>query len=103
MITITKTEGVQTSNRLTCIWIQEVILDFKQTVKCPVGKVVIDAEKMTFYKFGLVMGVARHSTAGMVYANGNLFYAGKETPTVKDNSICLELFKLFNLDNTPLL
>lgn len=45
MITITKTQGVQTSNHLTCTWIQEIILDFKQTVKCPVGKVVIDAEK----------------------------------------------------------
>ena len=49
MMTITKTQGVQTSNHLTCTWIQEVILDFKQTVKCPIGKVVIDAEKITFY------------------------------------------------------
>lgn len=44
-MTIKKTQGVQTSNHLTCTWIQEVILDFKQTVKCPIGKVVIDAEK----------------------------------------------------------
>lgn len=48
MMTIKKTQGVQTSNHLTCTWIQEVILDFKQTVKCPIGKVVIDAEKITF-------------------------------------------------------
>ena len=34
-MTIKKTQGVQTSNHLTCTWIQEVILDFKQTVKCP--------------------------------------------------------------------
>lgn len=98
-MTITKTQGVQTSNHLTCTWIQEVILDFKENVKCPVGKVVIDAEKMTFYKFGLVMGVARHSTAGMVYANGNLSYAGTETPVMKDESLCVELFNLFNLNN----
>lgn len=99
-MTITKTQGVQTSNHQTCIWIQEVILDFKETVKCPVGKVVIDAEKITFYKFGLIMGVARHSTAGMVYSIGNLSYTGIETPVVKDKSLCIELFNLFNLNNS---
>ena len=99
MMTIKKNQGVQTSNHLTCTWIQEVILDFKQTVKCPIGKVVIDAEKITFYKFGLVMGVARHSTAGLVYSNGHLNYEGKELPVMKDEALCIELFKLFNLRN----
>ena len=99
MMTIKKTQGVQTSNHLTCTWIQEVILDFKQTVKCPIGKVVIDAEKITFYKFGLDMGVARHSTAGLVYSNGHLNYEGKELPVMKDEALCIELFKLFNLRN----
>ena len=46
MITIEKTQGVQTSNHLTCIWIQEVILDYKK--QFPVGKVIIDAEKINF-------------------------------------------------------
>ena len=45
MITFKKTEGVQTSNHKTCIWIQEVILDFKRQTNSPIGKVVIDAEK----------------------------------------------------------
>ena len=58
MITFKKTEGVQTSNHKTCIWIQEVILDFKRQTNSPIGKVVIDAEKITFYKFGIVMGIA---------------------------------------------
>ena len=42
MITFKKTEGVQTSNHKTCIWIQEVILDFKRQTNSPIGKVVID-------------------------------------------------------------
>lgn len=97
MITIEKTQGVQTSNHLTCIWIQEVILDYKK--QCPVGKVVIDAEKISFYKFGLLMGIVRHSTAGMIYSNGHLSYAGFETPVIRDNAMCAELFRLFNLNN----
>lgn len=98
MITIKKTQGVQTSNHLTCIWIQEVVLDFKQ--QCPVGKIIIDAEKISFYKLGLLMGVARHSTSGIVYNNGNLSYSGFETPVIRDKDMCIELFKVFNL-NSP--
>lgn len=95
MITVEKTQGVQTSNHLTCIWIQEVILDFKQS--CRVGKVVIDAEKISFYKFGLLMGIARHSTAGIVYNNGHLSYEGLETPIIRDSTLCAELYKVFKL------
>ena len=98
MITIKKTPGVQTSNHLTCIWIQEVILEYQE--QCPVGKVVIDAEKINFYKFGLQTGFARHSSAGMIYNNGHLYYSGFQTPVVRDRAMCKELFSLFNL-NSP--
>ena len=54
MITIEKTQGVQTTDQLTCVRIQEIILAYKQ--QHPIGKVVIDAEKITFYKFGLKLG-----------------------------------------------
>jgi hypothetical protein len=99
MITFKKSEGVQTSNHKTCVWIQEIIYDFKRHTNAPIGKVVIDAEKITFYKFGLVMGIARHSTSGMVYSNGYLKYEGIENPCVIDKRMCIELFKLFNLSN----
>lgn len=99
MITFKKTPGVQTSNHKTCIWIQMLILDFKRDIGCPVGKIVIDAEKITFYKFGLVMGQIRHSTAGIIYSNGDLSYQGWESPVVIDKEMCIELFRLFNLNN----
>ena len=75
MITIEKTQGVQTTDQLTCVRIQEIILAYKQ--QHPIGKVVIDAEKITFYKFGLKLGFARHSANGIVYNNGNLSYVGR--------------------------
>ena len=46
------------------------------------------------------MGVARHSTSGIVYNNGNLSYSGFETPVIRDKDMCIELFKVFNL-NSP--
>lgn len=94
-MTIEKTQGVLTADQLTCVRLQEVILGYKQ--QCPIGKVVIDAEKMTFYKFGLKAGIARHSANGIVYNNGNLSYEGMDFPTVRDSVILNQLLALFNL------
>lgn len=94
-MTITKTPGVQTSNHMTCVRLQELILGYNE--QCPVGKVLIDAEKMTFYKFGLKMGLARHSVNGIVYNNGVLLYTGLETPIIEDRRLCNQLFELFGL------
>lgn len=95
MVTFKKSQGVQRADHLTCIRIQELILDAKPQILF--GKVLIDAEKITFYKFGLVMGIVRHSTSGLIYANGELSYAGLGFPKVRDLDVCVELFKLFNL------
>lgn len=94
---IEKTQGVISSNHKACIRIQEIILDCKE--RWPIGKVVIDAEKMTFYKLGLKMGIARHSVNGIVYNNGNLSCTNIDTPVIRDKSLCIELFKVFNLNN----
>lgn len=99
MITFKKSQGVQSADIETCKRIQEIILDAKQQV--PIGSVMIDAEKITFYKFGLVMGVARHSTSGLVYSNGKLSYQGISVPEIKDLVICTQLFRLFDLIVTP--
>lgn len=45
------------------------------------------------------MGIARHSVNGLIYNNGNLSYAGIDTPVIRDKSLCLELFNIFGLDN----
>lgn len=94
---IEKTQGVISSNHKTCIRIQEIIVDCKK--QWPIGKVVIDAEKMTFYKLGLKMGIARHSVNGIIYNDGNLSYAGIDSPVIMDKSLCIDLFKLFGLNN----
>ncbi len=95
MITIEKTQGVQTTDQLTCVRIQEIILAYKQ--QHPIGKVVIDAEKITFYKFGLKLGIARHSANGIVYNNGNLSYVGMDFPIIENTSILNQLLNLFHL------
>ena len=97
MITIKKTPGVQSSDQRTCIWIQELIYGYKQ--QCPIGKVVIDAEKMTFSKFGITMGVCRHATNGIVYdRDGSLTYVGIENPVIRDMEIYNEVFKVLMLN-----
>ena len=95
MMTIEKTQGVQTTDQLTCVRIQEIILAYKQ--QHPIGKVVIDAEKITFYKFGLKLGIAQHSANGIVYNNGNLSYVGMDFPIVENTSILNQLLNLFHL------
>lgn len=99
MITFKKSQGVQKADIETCKRIQEVVLDAKQQI--PVGSVMIDAEKITFYKFGLKMGITRHSTAGIVYSNGKLSYQGLCIPEIKDLYMCTQLFRLFDLIVTP--
>lgn len=94
-MTIEKTQGVLTADHIACVRLQEIILGYKQ--QCPVGKVIIDAEKITFYKFGLKLGIARHSANGIVYNNGNLSYAGMDFPMIRDTAILNQLLILFNL------
>ena len=95
MMTIEKTQGVQTTDQLTCVRIQEIILAYKQ--QHPIGKVVIDAEKITFYEFRLKLGFARHSANGILYNNGNLSYVGMDLPMIENTSILNQLLNLFHL------
>lgn len=95
---IEKTQGVQSANELTCARLQEIILGYKQ--QCPISKVIIDAEKITCYKFGLKMGVARHAANGIIYNNGNLSYEGLASwgfPMIEDTTMYKQLLVLFNL------
>lgn len=95
MITITKSQGILTADQVTCVRLQEIIVGAK--AEFPVGKVLIDAEKITYYKFNLKMGITRHSVSGIVYNNGNLSYKGTHFPVVRDTTMLQQLLLLFNL------
>lgn len=96
MMTIEKTYGVRdAANDLTIIRLQEVIVLSKKQFGW-VGKAVIDAEKITYSKFGLKLGLSRHCTNGFIVDEyGTIRYAGFITPVVYDHQILKDLYKLF--------
>lgn len=100
MITIKKTFGVQgAANDMTLIKIQEIIAEFKETTPC--GKVVIDSEQITFYKFGLKVGRARLAPNGLVVnEQGIIKYTGYVSPEfipiIKDKLLLKDIYILFN-------
>lgn len=96
MITIEKTYGVTgAANDITLMRIQEVIALAKKQYGW-VGKAVIDAEKITFYKFGLKLGIARHATNGFVVnEDGVIRHVGIIIPIVQDGQILTDVYKVF--------
>lgn len=96
MITIKKTEGVRSSDPITCARIQELIAIRRRDM--PIGKVVIDEEKLTFYKFGLKVSIARYISNGILYTDGNLSYYGISMPQITDKTLFHQLMVLFNLE-----
>lgn len=97
-MTIEKTYGVRgVANDLTMIRIQEVIALTKKQYGW-VGKAVIDTEKIMFLKFGLKLGLLRHSTNGFVVdEDGIIRYAGFIRPAVYDHQILKDLYRLFGM------
>ena len=95
MITIEKTYGVRdVAGDKTLIRIQEIISSYKS--RCPVGRVVIDTEKLTFYKFGLKMGICRFATNGLVInEDGVIRDCRYELPVIYDKQILRSLYDLF--------
>ena len=96
MTTIEKTYGVRdVANDKTLIRLQELISIYKQ--QCPVGKVVIDTEKMTFYKFGLKLGICRFATNGLVVnEDGVIRDCSFDYPVIHDKQILRSLYDLFD-------
>lgn len=96
MISIEKTYGVRgVANDKTLIRLEELITAYKN--QCPIGKVLIDTEKMTFYKFGLKMGICRFAKNGLVVnEEGIIRDASFEDPIIEDKQVLRELYKLFN-------
>ena len=95
MITIEKTYGVRgVANEETLVRLQELIAITKEQYGW-VGKAVIDAEKITFYKFGLKLGIARFATNGLVInESGIIRDVGFELPLIKDVKILSDLSML---------
>lgn len=96
MITIEKTYGVRdVANDKTLIRLQELIHIYKE--QCPIGKVLIDPEKLTFYKFMLKMGICRFATNGLVVnEEGIIRDCGADFPVIYDKVILKSLYQLFN-------
>lgn len=98
MIKIEKTYGVKgVADYSTLIRIQELIALAKQQYGL-VGKAVIDAEKISYYKFGLKLGIQRLSTNGLVINEwGIIRDCSRFTPEVLDRQILTDLCTLFNI------
>lgn len=96
MIKIEKTYGVRgVANDKTIIRLEELISIYKQ--QCPIGKVIIDTEKITFYKFGLKMGIMRFASNGLVVdEEGIIKDYGLEMPIIRDKEVLRTLYTLFN-------
>lgn len=96
MTTIEKTRGIQgAENDITLLRLQEVIaLGVEQYGW--VGKAIIDAEKITFYKFGIKLGIAWHFNNGFVVNElGIIRHIGFIVPKVQDREILTNIYKLF--------
>lgn len=96
MITIEKTYGVRgAENDETLMRLQEVIALSKNQYGW-VGKAVIDTEKITFYKFGMKLGLARHSTNGFVVNEmGIIKHVGYIVPEIQDRQVLTDVYRLF--------
>lgn len=101
MIKIEKTYGVRgVADYQTLIRLQELISLAKQQFGL-VGKAVIDAEKITYYKFGLKLGIHRFATNGLVVnENGIVRDCGVTLPEVIDRQVLTDLCVLFNMKAT---
>lgn len=95
MITIEKTYGVRgVANDRTLVRLEELITGYRH--QCPIGKVLIDTEKMTFYKFGLKMGICRFATNGLVVnEEGIIRDASLDVPVIEDKQVLRSLYNLF--------
>ena len=61
-----------------------------------VGKAIIDPEKITFYKFGLKLGISRLATNGLVVNEcGIIRNVGLIIPEVHDMQVLRDVYELF--------
>lgn len=96
MITIEKTYGVRgVEDDTTLLRLQELIALSRNNY--PVGKAIIDTEKITFYKFGLKLGICRLSTNGLVVnEEGIIRNVGYIIPEIQDRQVLTDLYRLFD-------
>ena len=96
MITVQKTYGAQgVEDDITLVRIQELIALSKQQFGW-VGKAIIDPEKITFYKFGLKLGISRLATNGLVVNEcGIIRNVGLIIPEVHDMQVLRDVYELF--------
>lgn len=97
MIKIEKTYGVRgLANDKTFIRLQELIHLYNAQLS--IGKVKIDTEQLTFYKFMLKVGLARFATNGLVVnEDGIIRDCSLEYPIIYDKQVLKSLYDLFNV------
>lgn len=97
MIKIEKTYGVQdVENDMTALRLQELIALAKKQYGV-LGKAIIDTEKITYYKFGLKLGISRHATNGLLVDEmGVIRYVGYSVPIIENREILTNIYILFN-------
>ena len=95
MIKIEKSFGVKDADDVALMQLQEAIVSAKQQFGW-IGKTVIDSEKITFYKFGLKLGLVRLYVANLVVDEyGRLKFTGMRPPILQDREILTDLYVLF--------
>lgn len=96
---IEKTFGIRgVADYQTLVRIQEIIALAKQQYGW-VGKAIIDPEKITYYKFGLKLGLSPHVTNGLLVNEfGIIRDVSIYTPEVLDRPILTDLCILFNIN-----
>lgn len=98
MIKIEKSYGVRgVADYATLVRLQEVISLAKQQYGL-VGKAVIDTEKISYYKFGLKLGIHRFATNGLVVNEAGIIRdCGSFIPEIIDRQVLTDLCVLFNM------
>lgn len=96
---IEKTFGiVGVADYQTVVRLQELIALAKQQYGW-VGKAIIDSEKITYYKFGLKLGISRLVTNGLlVNEYGIIRDTSIYAPEVIDRPILTDLCIIFNIN-----
>jgi hypothetical protein len=91
MITVKLGDGVENVTPPAAIHISNLILDAMKESNLPFGKVVVNYDELTFYKFGLKTGMIRFEDGDLECRYGGpVYYTGTFPPYIND----IELFKL---------
>ena len=94
MICIEKSGYYLVSDDMTVVKLQELVFCSTARLK-KVGKIVLDREKISFYRFGLKLAVCRYSANNIIIDSDELKYTGSDAPEIFSQELLGILFKLY--------